>query len=147
MFTIVLVVHVLGATVWTGGHLVLSLTVLPKALRDGDPSVIRDFETGYERVGIPALIAQVLSGFWLARRLIPNPAEWFSFDSFVATHIAVKLFLLALTVALAADARMRIIPRLSEANLRSLAWHVVAVTVISVLFVLVGVGFRTGGLW
>jgi hypothetical protein len=54
------------------------------------------------------------------------------------------LALLAMTMAFAADARLRIIPNLSATNLVSLAWHVVPVTAISVLFVAVGVSFRTG---
>ncbi|MBK7271345.1 MAG: hypothetical protein IPI07_18095 [Flavobacteriales bacterium] len=36
MVFLVLVLHLLGAAVWVGGHLVLSLTVLPGALRDRD---------------------------------------------------------------------------------------------------------------
>jgi len=44
------------------------------------------------------------------------------------------------------DARLRIIPRLSASNLRALAWHIVPVTLIAVLFVITGVGFRFGWL-
>jgi uncharacterized membrane protein len=31
-FKILVILHTLGATVWTGGHLVLAVTVLPQAL-------------------------------------------------------------------------------------------------------------------
>jgi len=48
---------------------------------------------------------------------------------------------------LAADAKLRIIPRLSEKKLISLAWHIIPVTIISVLFIVTGVSFRTGGFW
>lgn len=58
--------------------------------------------------------------------------------------VGVKLLLLATTVVFALDARLRLIPRLSEQNLMALAWHIVPVTVVSVLFVVVGVSFRTG---
>jgi hypothetical protein len=54
------------------------------------------------------------------------------------------LALLAMTMAFVADARLRIIPNLSATKLASLAWDVVPVTAISVLFVVVGVSFRTG---
>jgi hypothetical protein len=50
-------------------------------------------------------------------------------------------------VAIAADARIRIIPKLTAARLPSLAWHIVPVTVVSVLYVVVGVSFRTGWLY
>ena len=69
---VVLVLHVLGATIWTGGHLVLSTSVLPKALARRSPEVLQEFESGFERVGIPALIVQVLTGIWLLYRLLPG---------------------------------------------------------------------------
>ncbi len=124
----------------------LSLTVLPRALRLQDPEALRQFEAGYERVGLPALLMQIVTGLWLAHRLVPRIADWFSFETVTATHVTLKLLLLLLTLALAIHARVRLIPRLDTRTLPTLAWHVVAVTVLAVLFVIVGVGFRTGGL-
>ncbi len=144
--TLLILVHVLGATIWTGGHLVLSLTVLPRALRARDPSIIGEFETGFERLGIPALAVQVVTGVWLAFRRLPDVGAWFAFDSFVATHIFVKLVLLAGTLALAMHARLRVLPSLNATKLTTLAWHIIAVTILSVLFVVMGVGLRTGGI-
>ena len=146
MFKIALVLHILGATIWTGGHLVLSLTVLPRALRQRDPDILSSFEAGYERIGLPALAIQVVTGLWLAHRLVPRFADWFSFSTVTSTHVALKLLLLLLTLALAMHARLRLIPKLSARTLPVLAWHVIAVTIVAVTFVLVGVGFRTGGL-
>jgi hypothetical protein len=57
----------------------------------------------------------------------------------------VKLGLLALTVALAVDARLRVIPRLSDETLPVLAWHIRVVTAAAVLFVLAGASIRLGG--
>lgn len=102
------------------------------------------FQSAYEKVGIPALLIQVASGLWLASQIAPDVSRWFAFDDPVARLVGVKLLLLFSTMAFAADARLRIIPRLSAENLTSLAWHVVPVTIISVLFVTVGVAFRTG---
>jgi putative copper export protein len=144
MYGIILLLHVLGATVWTGGHLVLALAILPRVLKERAASELLRFESAYERIGLPALLIQVVTGLWLAHQLVPNASQWFAFDDSVSRLIAVKLFLLAITVALALDARLRITPRLSEENLTSLAWHIVPVTVVSVLFVVVGVSFRTG---
>ena len=42
-FPLLVIVHALAATVWTGGHLVLDLGVLPKALRELSADRIRDF--------------------------------------------------------------------------------------------------------
>lgn len=144
MFGIILLLHVLGATIWTGGHLVLALGVLPRALRERDVEAIRGFEARYERIGIPALVVQVLSGLWLAHRLLPDPGLWVDWGHPMGRLVLIKLSLLGLTVGLALDARLRIIPRLRADNLKALAWHIVPVTIVSVLFVVVGVSFRTG---
>ncbi len=141
----VLFAHLLGATIWTGGHLVLAMGILPVALRDRDVAVIRDFEGRFELIGIPALLAQVASGIYLAAFRRP-PSEWFAGDP-IANLILVKLGLLALTAAFAVDARLRIIPKLSPDRLTALAAHVIPVTVISVAFVFVGMSFRFGRLF
>lgn len=147
MHGLLLLLHVLAATIWTGGHLVLTLVVMPRVLRNKSPSELLQFESGYERLGIPALLIQVTTGLWLAHELVPDVGQWVSPDNAVSRVIAIKLTLLALTMALAADARLRIIPNLSVDNLGSLARHIVPVTAISVLFVVVGVSFRTGWLY
>ncbi len=145
MYKYVLLLHVLAATIWAGGHLVLALTVLPRALKHNSPDIIQEFEAGYERLGLPALVIQVVTGGWLALRYVHNVSDWLSFNSPVATLLALKLLLLCLTLALALDARLRLMPRLSAQTLPALAWHVVAVTLLAVGFVVVGVGFRVGG--
>ena len=145
MYAAVIFLHVLGATVWTGGHLVLAFTVLPRALRQRSPQVLLDFEQGYERVGMPALAVQIVTGLWMARQMVPDVGAWLAPDTPVAQAIALKLVLLLITALIAAHARLRVIPRLSAASLPLMAWHVAAVTLLSVLFVAVGVSFRFGG--
>ncbi|MDP6164106.1 MAG: copper resistance protein CopD [Candidatus Thioglobus sp.] len=144
LYSVLLFLHVLAATIWTGGHLVLSLVILPRVLSEKSPGDLLKFESAYERIGIPALLIQVTTGVWLSYRLIPNLSHWFKFDNPINTLIGIKIILLSITVAFAIDARLRIIPNLSKDNLVSLAWHIVPVTVTSVLFVFVGVTFRTG---
>jgi putative copper export protein len=147
MYSYILLLHVLAATIWTGGHLVLATTILPRVLKEKATSDLLRFESGYERIGIPALIIQVVTGLWLAHNLMPEISLWFSVGNPISRLILVKLILLLLTVLFAIDARLRIIPNLTEKNLMSLAYHIIPVTVISVLFVIVGVSFRTGGLF
>ena len=147
MYGIFLLLHVLAATVWTGGHLVLALAVLPRVLKEKSPAELSRFESAYERIGIPALLIQVITGLWMAYRMVPDVGQWFAFNNPLSRLIGIKLLLLTLTIAFAIDARLRIIPKLSEENLTSLAWHIIPVTVVSVLFVIVGVSFRTGWFW
>jgi putative copper export protein len=144
MYGFVLLLHVLAATVWTGGHLVLALSLLPRALRERSTSELLRFESAYERVGIPALLVQVVTGLWLARLVAPDASLWFSFSNPVSVLVGVKLLLLGITLVIAAHARIRVIPKLTADTLGVLAWHIVAVTAISVLFVVIGVSFRTG---
>jgi putative copper export protein len=141
-----LFIHLLGAAIWTGGHLVLALGVLPLALRRRDPGLIQAFEERYEPVGIAALVAQVLTGAELTRRYFPGYQGLLNLDNPIAVAALAKITLLLLTVGLALDARLRIIPKLGRHNLAALAWHIIPVTILSVAFVYVGLRFRFGGL-
>ncbi len=145
MYAFLIIMHILGASVWTGGHLVLVIGFLPRALKEKDPGLIEQFESRFERIGIPALLVQVVTGLWLAHIRLPVVSQWFTFDTVQSTHIFLKLVLLVLTLLLAVDARLRLIPRLNADRLRELALHMISVTVLAVLFVVLGVGFRFGG--
>lgn len=135
--------HVLAALIWTGGHIVLSAVVLPRVLRERSVEQLLAFESRYERIGIPALIVQVASGVYLAWMQRPDLAGWFA-DDRVAHLLQLKLGLLLATVLFALDARLRLIPRLTAERLPAMAWHIIPVTLIAVAFVVVGVSFRYG---
>ena len=147
MYNILVIIHVLAATIWAGGHLILAIVFLPKALKTKDIETIRSFEEKYELIGIPALIIQIASGIWLSFIRIPNFFDWFDFSYFVPINISIKLALIIITLLLALDARLRIIPKLSKDNITQLAYHIIPVTIIAVLLVIIGVSFRFGGLF
>jgi putative copper export protein len=144
MYGLILFLHILGATIWTGGHVVLSVVVLPGVLRERAPDRLLRFESAFEKIGMPALLVQVVTGVLLARRLIPDVAGWFDVSNPVAHVVLTKLTLLAVTVVLALDARFRVLPKFDESRLTDMAWHIVPVTLLSVLFVAAGVALRTG---
>ena len=142
----ILILHIIGATIWVGGHLVLSLAILPGALRSRNAIIVREFEARYERIGIPSLATQVVTGLLLAY-------FWTrSFDAFLppsspqASLILIKLALLLATIVIAVHARLWIIPTLREETLPALAYHAFAVTALGLALLVVGVGVRTGGL-
>ncbi|WP_432449377.1 hypothetical protein [Aliiroseovarius marinus] len=145
MHYVILSLHLLGAAIWTGGHIVLATTVLPRALKARDPGILLRFEQGYEKVGMPALLVQVATGLWLAWQMSPSIAAWFGRDGALETAILVKLLILLTTAGFAVNARFRVIPNLSPETLPIMGWHIRAVTVLSVLFVLAGAFIRTGG--
>lgn len=147
VYRLLVVLHLLGATVWVGGHLVLSLVVLPRALRARDASVVAEFESGYERIGLPALLLQVITGVWLALHWVPDIRSWLAPASLHGWLVLVKLGLLAATLALAAHARFRLVPTLDAGALSTLAFHIVGVTLLGVTMLITGVAIRTGGVW
>ncbi|MGE4405602.1 CopD family protein [Pseudomonas sp.] len=140
-----LFLHLLGACVWVGGHLVLLLGVLPGALRRRDPQPVRGFEQIYERIGIPALLLQIVTGVWMAGLWLPH-AQWFG-DAPIAHLVQAKLALLGFTALLGVHARLALIPRLDARRLPQLGLHIVLITLTAVAFVWVGAGFRFGGLF
>ncbi|MCF2875852.1 MULTISPECIES: CopD family protein [unclassified Tenacibaculum] len=113
----------------------------PKALKKNDFSIVENFEKAYEPIGLPALLVLVISGISLALIRVPELANWFTLKSYFSKHIILKLVLLATTLALAIHARFFLIPK---RKLKPLAAHIILVTLVSILFVLVGVSFRTG---
>ncbi len=66
VFPLLVSVHALAATVWTGGHLVLDLGVLPRALRAQSAAQVRAFEEVFEPLGLTALAIQVLTALAIA---------------------------------------------------------------------------------
>lgn len=146
LFKLLVILHTLGATVWTGGHLVLAVTVLPSALQNRDPDRIHAFEDHFEGFGLAALLLQTLTGLWLTWIYFPGFQSFLAFQSYLSIYIAVKLSLLLGTVALALHARFFIIPKLTQETLNELAFHIIGVTTLAVSFVVMGVGIRLGGL-
>jgi putative copper export protein len=144
-FKLLIVFHLIGAAIWVGGHLVLCLVILPKALRLRDPQLIAQFETHYEKIGIPALLLQVFTGIWLTNFYARSFFDIFQFGDPQHTLIATKFILLVCTVIIAVHARIRLIGKLQEANLVFLAWHIVTVTLLGLTMLFLGAGVRLGG--
>jgi len=141
-----LLVHLVSATVWVGGHLILCFRFLPKAIREKNPEVIRDFEKQYEPLGIPALLLQIISGIWMAYDYNVTISSWFSFSNSIEKVVSIKLFLLFLTLGLAIHARFFIIPKLSIATLRQIAIHIIVLTTVAVTMLVIGSFVRIGGI-
>lgn len=137
-----LILHLLGATVWVGGHLILLFTVLPSALAQRDPLILLNFEKRYERIGVPALLLQVITGIWMAHRYVPGILPAFDFGDRLQSLIAWKVILLVMIMLIGAHARFRIIPRLTQERLPLMAFHVLVVTILSVVLLVVGASVR-----
>ncbi|KJS06987.1 MAG: copper resistance protein CopD [Flavobacteriales bacterium BRH_c54] len=143
MYKLVIILHVLAATIWVGGHLFLAVILLPNILKNKDFKALLDFERKFEKIGIPALLVQVVTGFYLAYHLLPDVKSWFLFEGHLATHIGIKIFLLLATIILALNANFRLIPNIEKGNnLKIMAIHIMLVTLFSLLFLIVGMSVR-----
>ena len=145
MHEALLFVHVAAASIWVGGHLVLAIGLLPRALSKRDPEIVLGFERVYERIGLPAMAVQIATGLWLALRLEPELAGWVEWDDPVGRTVCLNLACLAATIALALHARLFVVPGLDAARLPLLGAHIVAVTALALAFVWLGIAFRYGG--
>ncbi|MCB0793802.1 MAG: CopD family protein [Flavobacteriales bacterium] len=141
MFSL-LVLHLLGASVWVGGHLILLLTVVPSAMRSGDPEMIRAFEESYEKIGVPALVLQVVTGLWLANSYVPGILPALDMSDPLRTAIAWKLILLLATFVIGAHARLFIIPNLNKERLPWMAVHILLITMIALAMLVLGASVR-----
>lgn len=144
-----LLLHILGACIWVGGHLYLCLCVLPKSVREQDSRLILNFEGSFEKLGMTALLVQVLTGFYMAHRYLPQFAMLTNHDNPIAVLISLKITWLVLTALTALSAQLIVIPRLKKdlenGKLRHLfIGHIVSVTLLSLAFMVTGVLFRTG---
>ncbi|GIX40530.1 MAG: hypothetical protein KatS3mg129_0263 [Leptospiraceae bacterium] len=141
-YIILIFFHLLFATIWVGGHLLLSIGYLPKALKLKDESIILSFESIYEKIGIPSLIGQLITGLLLFFNRINDYSLFFNWNDFTGRHFILKIVLLLLTIGLAIHARLRIIPELNKNNLWILTIHIISVTIIGILFIFVGISIR-----
>jgi putative copper export protein len=141
-----LIVHLLGASIWVGGHLLLLFRYLPEALKTKNPEVISQFEKKFEPIGLPALLIQIVTGIIMAYNYNVGFKKWFQFENGIETIISIKLLLLFATLLLAVHARIFIIPKLSSTNLNQLAWHILAINIIAMALLVFGTMVQYGGL-
>lgn len=138
-----IILHLIGAGIWIGGHLVLTLSILPEVLKSRNFEPLLYFEKKFEKIGMPALLLQIITGVALALKYSPT---LIAFETAQQTAISIKFFLLFATIALAINARLFIFPKLNDKNLNFLAIHIVLVTLFALGFLFCGVAVRFGGL-
>lgn len=143
-YQILVVFHLLGSALWIGGHVVLVAVILPAAIRERAVARVVEFERSFGRLGLAALIVQIVTGLWLATRWAGDWRTIFSAPSPAAHFVLAKVMLLVVTLALAAHASLRLLPKLSPERIGAFAVHAWIVTAIAVLMLVAGVLIRTG---
>ncbi|MBN9284411.1 MULTISPECIES: CopD family protein [unclassified Flavobacterium] len=143
---LILIVHLLAACIWVGGHLLLCLRFLPQAIKEKKPEIITTFEKKYEAIGMPALLLLLLSGLWMAFDFGIPVKQWFTFSSPIERVISAKLLLLLLTFLFALCARFFVIPKLNKDNLNVMGLLIICVTLTGMAMLILGSTVRYGGI-
>ncbi len=144
---ILLIIHLICATIWVGGHLFLAVRILPKAIREKDINRLQNFKKSYEPFGMPALIILVITGIMMAYDYNVTFGTWFSFSNGIERVVSVKLILLLVTFALALTADRFIFPKLNEKNMHKVGIFIVSVTLIGLAMLVLGSFVRYGGIY
>ncbi|TBX67019.1 copper resistance protein CopD [Flavobacterium silvisoli] len=143
---VLLVLHLLAASIWVGGHLFLSLRFLPEAIKSKEVTAIQNFKNKFEPIGMPALVVLLLTGILMAYDYDVTFTKWFSFSNAIERVVSLKLILLLITVGLAVNAQLFLFPKLTSKDLPKAAFQIILVTVIGVAMLVLGSLVRIGGL-
>lgn len=143
---ILLILHLVGAAIWVGGHLVLALGILPEVLKKKDPQILLQFEKKYERIGMPALLVMIITGIWMSYQFGFGLSDWFRFSNPVETVVSIKLLLLFATVLFALSANIFVLPKLTPEKLPLMAFHIICVTILGISMLILGSFVRYGGI-
>lgn len=98
---VILIFHLLAATIWVGGHLFLAIRILPEALKKKDASILKNFKSKFEPVGMPSLLVLLITGILMAYHYDVTFTKWFSFSNGIEKVVSIKLILLFTTVLMA----------------------------------------------
>lgn len=143
---VILIFHLLAATIWVGGHLFLAIRILPEALKKKDASILKNFKSKFEPVGMPSLLVLLVTGILMAYHYNVTFTKWFSFSNAIEKVISIKLILLFTTVLMAACAETLIFPKLKSERMFPAAFFIITVTTIAVIMLILGSLIRIGGL-
>lgn len=143
-----LIIHLLSATIWVGGHLLLTFGYLPQALKEKDTSIILKYEKKYEPIGMTSLFLLIVTGIIMAYQLGVPLQSWFTFSNSIERVVSIKLLLLATTALFALSAQFRVIPKLKDNpnKLPEMAFHIISVTSLGVALLILGSFIRYGGI-
>lgn len=141
-----LILHLLAASIWVGGHLLLAVRYLPEALKKKEASILINFKNKFEFVGIPSLLILLITGIVMTYDYGVLPKNWFSFSNNIEKIVSIKLILLFVTILLAINAQVFIFPKLKSNKLFPVAFLIISVTIIGITMLVLGSFVRIGGL-
>lgn len=145
---LLLILHLLGATIWGGGHILLSVVILPQVWKEKSVEKLFNFESRYEWFGMPALFVMLLTGVRMAYIYNVKLASWFAFETPIERVVSLKLACLFTIALFALSAQFYVLPRLKTdiKKLPLMTFHILSVTTISIVMLILGSFIRYGGI-
>ncbi len=145
---LLLIIHLICATIWVGGHLYVATIIIPSILKKRDAKRLLDFEKSFEPLGMPSLLILIITGVWMMYQYGVTFSDLFSFSTPIETAISLKVLFLLATVALAISAQSWVLPsvRKSPKRIPIVAGHVIMVALLGVALLTVGSFVSRGGL-
>lgn len=143
-----LIIHLLGATIWVGGHILLSVVILPQVWKEKSVEKLFNFESRYEWFGMPALFLMILTGIRMAYIYNVKLSTWLSFSTPIERVVSLKLCCLIGIFILALSAQFYVLPRLKTdiKKLPLMTFHILTVTTLSIVMLILGSFVRYGGI-
>jgi putative copper export protein len=143
---IILIIHLLAASIWVGGHLFLVFRILPLTIQQKDISILSDFRAKFGKIGMPSLFVLVVTGIMLAYYYDVTITKWFSFSSPIEKIVSTKLLLLFISLALAIHTQKFVFPKLTSERMLPAIIEIIVVTTIGVTMLILGSLVRIGGI-
>lgn len=143
---IILIIHLLAATIWVGGHLILLLRYVPKAIKTKSLDELSVFRKNFEPVGMPSLFVLIVTGIIMAYDYNVTIEKWFLFENAIEKIVSIKLILLFISLTLAFITIKFVLPSIDKLSPFLLYFIIFLVTIIAVTMLILGSLVRVGGL-
>ncbi|GGC77798.1 hypothetical protein GCM10011508_01530 [Flavobacterium lutivivi] len=143
---IILIIHLLAATIWVGGHLILLLRYVPKAIKTKSLEELSMFRKNFEPVGMPSLFVLIVTGIIMAYDYNVTIEKWFLFENAIEKIVSIKLILLFISLTLAFITIKFVLPSIDKLSPFILYFIIFLVTTIAVTMLILGSLVRVGGL-
>ena len=143
---VTLILHLLAATIWVGGHLLLLLRYVPKAIKSKSLEELSAFRKNFEPVGMPSLFILIITGILMAYDYNITFEKWFLFENSIEKIVSIKLILLFISLTLAFITIKFVLPSINKISPFILYFIIFLVTTIAVTMLVLGSLVRVGGI-
>jgi putative copper export protein len=143
---IILIIHLLAASIWVGGHLFLVLRILPATIQQNDISILSSFRAKFSKIGMPSLFVLFVTGVLMAYYYDVTVTKWFSFSSPIEKIVSTKLLLLFISLIIAIHTQKFVFPKLTSESMLLAVIEITLVTIIGATMLILGSLVRIGGI-